>query len=174
MIKKHRNIEHLNSLILGAIENDRLDELRHYISIYPTSKIESVKKSGTFLISSLTKCKPKSSKFLYEQGFNQSTPLFIIMHSPIDKMSDVYDLMKNIGISTTFDKSILIKRILDPYKILDNPNRIDIAMKYLEDGFFTEKDFEETLIEISLKHKDTRFKTVVTQYIREYKLSKIL
>jgi hypothetical protein len=57
---------------------------------------------------------------------------------------------------------------------LDNPNRIDIAMKYLEQGFFSEEEFEETLNEISKKNKESRFKYVVNQYVREYKLNKIL
>lgn len=174
MIKKHRNINHLNDLIFGSIENDRVNDLRYYISVYPSDQIEKVKKNGSFLKSALTKCKPESSKFLYEEEFNISTPLFIILDSPIDKMSDVYDLMKNIGIKTSFNKSILIKRILEPYKILDNPNRIDIAMKYLEQGFFSEEEFEETLNEISKKNKESRFKYVVNQYVREYKLNKIL
>jgi hypothetical protein len=174
MIKNHRNINHLNSLIFGSIENDRVDDLRYYISVYPSDKIENIKKSRDFLISALTKCKPESSKFLYKEGFNTTTPLFIILETPIDKMSDVYDLMKNIGINTTFNKRTLIKRILEPYKVLDNPNRIDVAMKYLEQGFFSEEDFEETLNEISSSHEKTRFKYVVNQYVREYKLNKIL
>ena len=174
MIKNHRNINHLNSLIFGSIENDRVDDLRHYISVYPSDKIENIKKSRDFLISALTKCKPESSKFLYEEGFNTTTPLFIILETPIDKMSDVYDLMKNIGINTTFNKRTLIKRILEPYKVLDNPNRIDVAMKYLEQGFFSEEEFEETLNEISSSHEKTRFRYVVNQYVREYKLNKIL
>ena len=61
-----------------------------------------------------------------------------------------------------------------PYKVLDNPNRIDVAMKYLEQGFFSEEEFEETLNGISSTHKETRFKHVVNQYVREYKLNKIL
>lgn len=174
MIKNHRNINHLNSLIFGSIENDRVDDLRYYISVYPSDKIENIKKSRDFLISALTKCKPESSKFLYKEGFNTTTPLFIILETPIDKMSDVYDLMKNIGINTTFNKRTLIKRILEPYKVLDNPNRIDVAMKYLEQGFFSEEEFEETLNEISSSHEKTRFKYVVNQYVREYKLNKIL
>ena len=181
MIKNHRNINHLNSLIFGSIENDRVDDLRHYISVYPSDKIENIKKSRDFLISALTKCKPESSKFLYDiyasyakEGFYTTTPLFIILETPIDKMSDVYNLMKNIGINTTFNKRTLIKRILEPYKVLDNPNRIDVAMKYLEQGFFSEEEFEETLNEIFSSHEKTRFKYVVNQYVREYKLNKIL
>ena len=174
MIKNHRNINHLNSLIFGSIENDRVDDLRYYISVYPSDKIENIKKSRDFLISALTKCKPESSKFLYKEGFNTTTPLFIILETPIDKMSDVYDLMKNIGINTTFNKRTLIKRILEPYKVLDNPSRIDVAMKYLEQGFFSEEEFEKTLNEISSSHEKTRFKYVVNQYVREYKLNKIL
>ena len=161
-------------MIFGSIENDRVDDLRHYISVYPSDQIEKVKKNGSFLISALTKCKPESSKFLYEEGFNKSTPLFIIMDSPIDKMSDVNELMISLGINYMLDKSILITRILTPYKVLDNPNRIDVAMKYLEQGFFSEKEFEETLNVISSTHKETRFKHVVNQYVREYKLNKIL
>ena len=174
MIKNHRNINHLNDLIFGSIENDRVDDLRHYISVYPSDQIEKVKKNGSFLISALTKCKPESSKFLYEEGFNKSTPLFIIMDSPIDKMSDVNELMISLGINYMLDKSILITRILTPYKVLDNPNRIDVAMKYLEQGFFSEEEFEETLNGISSTHKETRFKHVVNQYVREYKINKIL
>lgn len=183
MIKKHRNKEHLNSLILGAIENDRIDELKFY------TKLLDDNKNSEFLKSALIKCKLESSKFLSEMGFTISSPLFVLLNSPIENMHSVYKLLIDLGY--TFNKTnnvgvhysdytsdsikkYCIKRILNPYKVLDNPNRIDIAMKYLENGFFTEKDFEETLIEISIKHKDSRFKTIVTQYIREYKLNKLL
>jgi hypothetical protein len=64
MIKNHRNINHLNSLIFGSIENDRVDDLRYYISVYPSDKIENIKKSRDFLISALTKCKLHSIKEL--------------------------------------------------------------------------------------------------------------
>jgi len=174
MIKNHRNINHLNDLIFGSIENDRVEELRHYISVYPSGQIEKVKKSGDFLKSALTKCKTESSKFLYEKEFSIGNPLFILLESPIDKMSNVHDLMKSLGVNYILNKSTLIKRILEPYKILDNPNRIDVAMKYLEHGFFSEEEFEETLNEISSRHGETRFKYVVNQYVREYKLNKIL
>ena len=47
MIKNHRNINHLNSLIFGSIENDRVDDLRHYISVYPSDKIENIIKQDS-------------------------------------------------------------------------------------------------------------------------------
>ena len=68
----------------------------------------------------------------------------------------------------------LILRILGPYKLADNPNRYNIAAKYVESGFFTQKQFEEALSEIYEKHKATKWTNIVKSCMREYNLSKIL
>lgn len=47
-------------------------------------------------------------------------------------------------------------------------------MQYLESGFFTDNQFEEALNEISTSYKPSRYNGVVNQFIREYKLKKLL
>jgi len=182
MIKKHRTIEHLNSLILGSIENDRLDELRYYISVYPPTKTEHAKRRGDFIRLALFKCKYESSKFLYDMGFSIGNPDYILSKCPIGNISNVYNLIFSLIGGKEYkpgkpNKNLanqIINRILEPNKVLMNPNRIDVAMKYVESGFLKESDFENALNEISIKHKDSPFKGVVNQYVREYKLNKIL
>jgi len=182
MIKKHRNKKHLDSLILGAIENDRVDELAFY-----TKSLDN-HNNQEFLTYALTRCKLESSKFLYESGFTFrygiDNPLYILMDAPIDNLDNVYNLIISLSFRESDElsneylaykfKKYCVKRLLDPYKVLDNPKRIDIVMDYIKKGFFTEEIFEEVLTEISEKHKESRFKNVVNQYIREYKLNKIL
>jgi hypothetical protein len=182
MIKKHRNKKHLDSLILGAIENDRVDELAFY------TKLLDNHNNQEFLTYALTRCKLESSKFLYGSGFTfrygTNNALYILMDAPIHNLDNVYNLITNLSFSgelykfgdytSESVKKYCVKRLLDPYKVLDNPKRIDIAMDYIKKGFFTEQIFEEALTEISEKHKESRFKNVVNQYVREYKLNKIL
>ena len=67
-----------------------------------------------------------------------------------------------------FSKDLLLKQ-----NFLD-PNRYDIAAKYVESGFFTQKQFEEALSEIYEKHKATKWTNVVKSCMREYNLNKIL
>jgi len=105
MIKKHRNKEHLNSLILGAIENDRIDELKFY------TKLLDDNKNSEFLKSALIKCKLESSKFLSEMGFTISSPLFVLLNSPIENMYD----------------DVLASKLID--KILDNTKE-DVIIVY--------------------------------------------
>ena len=182
MIKRHRTIEHLNSLILGSIENDKLDELRHYISIYPPIGLQQAKKSGNFLNYALAKCKYDSSKLLCELGFNMSNPEYILSKCTIQNIENVYKLLSHFDKSNKwrFDRpnnilmNKMINRILDPNKVFENPNRINVAMQYLESGFFTDNQFEESLNEISTSYKPSRYNGVINQLIREYKLKKLL
>lgn len=106
-------------------------------------------------------------------GFKVS-PNFILSKCPISKIGDIYTLMYNLGIKIDISKSEIIKRILEPYKIVDNISRIDIAMGYLKSGLFDHHEFKNALDRIQLDNKDSRFNGVIREYIREYKLHMIL
>ena len=176
MIKRHRNTNHLNSLILGSIESNRVDELKHYISIYPKDLIEKHKNGHSeFLENALVKARNECAEFLIESGFTVRNPEFIILDTKIENLPFAMKNMENLGFHFRDDfKSALVRRILEPYKVLDNPKRVDIALEYLKSGFFTESQFEEGLNKIEKSNKGKRFEHVVKSYIREYKLNKIL
>jgi len=177
MIKRHRNIAHLNSLILGSIESNRVDELMHYISVYPKDLIEKHHKNGhsAFLENALLKARNECAKFLIESGFIVRNPEFIILDTKIENLEFAMKNMESLGFHFREEfKSGLVRRILEPYKVLDNPRRVNIALEYLESGFFTEIQFEEALDKIFKSSKGKRFENVVRSYIREYKLNKIL
>jgi hypothetical protein len=176
MIKRHRNNNHLNSLILGTIESNRVDELKHYISVYPKDLLQKHKNNHSdFLESALVKARNECAKFLIEFGFIVRNPEFIILDTKIENLPFAMKNMESLGFHFRDEfKSSLVLRILEPYKVLDNPKRIDIALEYLESGFFTECQFEEGLDKIEKANKGKRFERVVKSYIREYKLNKIL
>jgi len=171
MIKKHRNTNHLISLTTGAIESGRVDELRHYISKF--TKDFLLKQN--FLEESLIKSRYECSKILLESGLKIDNPDRILFKCKIEDIEKVSKNMASLGF--TFNEKIkvqLIIRILGPYKLADNPNRYNIASEYVKSGFFTKKEFEEALSEISEKHKETKWNNIVKSCMREYNLSKIL
>jgi hypothetical protein len=171
MIKKHRNTNHLISLTTGSIESGRVDELVHYISKFTKDLLLK----QNFLEESLIKSRYECSKVLLESGLKIDNPDRILFKCKIEDMEKVAKNMTSLGFNFNEDiKAQLIIRILGPYKLAENPNRYNIAAKYLESGFFTQKQFEDALLEISKKHKATKWTNIVKSCIREYNLSKIL
>jgi len=171
MIKKHRNTNHLISLTTGSIESGRVDELVHYISKFTKDLLLK----QNFLEESLIKSRYECSKVLLESGLKIDNPDRILFKCKIEDIEKVSKNMVSLGFNFNEDiKAQLIIRILGPYKLAENPNRYNIAAKYLESGFFTQKQFEDTLLEISKKHKATKWTNIVKSCIREYNLSKIL
>lgn len=171
MIKPHRNTNHLISLTTGSIESGRVNELVHYISKF--SKDLLLKQN--FLEEALIKSRYDCAKVLIESGFEIKSPDYILFKCKIEDMEKVSKNMTSLGFTFKEDvKMQLILRILGPYKLSDNPNRYDIAAKYVESGFFTQKQFEEALSEIYEKHKATKWTNVVKSCMREYNLNKIL
>jgi hypothetical protein len=176
MIKRHRNTNHLNSLILGSIESNRVDELKHYISVYPKDLLQKHKNNHSdFLESALVKARNECAKFLIESEFIVRNPEFIILDTKIENLPFAMKNMESLGFHFRDEfKSALVRRILEPYKVLDNPRRVNIALEYLQNGFFTESQFEEGLDKIEKSNKGKRFENIVKSFIREYKLNKIL
>jgi hypothetical protein len=171
MIKKHRNTNHLISLTTGSIESGRVDELVHYISKFTKDLLLK----QNFLEEALIKSRYDCAKALIESGFEIKSPDYILFKCKIEDMEKVSKNMISLGFNFNEDiKTQLIIRILGPYKLAENPNRYNIAAKYLESGFFTQKQFEDALLEISKKHKATKWTNIVKSCIREYNLSKIL
>ncbi len=171
MIKKHRNTNHLISLTTGSIESGRVDELVHYISKFTKDLLLK----QNFLEEALIKSRYDCAKALIESGFEIKSPDYILFKCKIEDMEKVSKNMISLGFNFNEDiKAQLIIRILGPYKLAENPNRYNIAAKYLESGFFTQKQFEDALLEISKKHKATKWTNIVKSCIREYNLSKIL
>jgi hypothetical protein len=171
MIKKHRNTNHLISLTTGAIESGRVDELKHYISKLPKDLLHK----QNFLEDSLIKSRYECAKILMESGLTISNPDLILFKCKIEDMEKTTKIMSSLGFTFKEDMNVrLIKRILEPYKLVDNPNRYYVATKYVESGFFTQSQFEEALFQISEKHKSTKWISIMKSCMREYNLSKIL
>lgn len=176
MIKKHRNPGQLRDLINGALECDNVTELSYYLSL-SSGDIESLKTQ--LLLSSIVKFKENSAKFLIPISTYKYTHIIEIFRKlKLEKIKEAFVLMENIGIDLDLYvgyKVYLIRRIMEPYKLLDNPNRINVLYNLLSDGFFTKEDIYPVLDEYERKHSGKkRVEGIFKGIKRELIISNIL
>jgi hypothetical protein len=176
MIRKWRNINHLENFITGSIENDNIDDFKHYINSYIKVRNDS-RFITKFLDFSIEKNSLECFQYLHEMGYRTTNHEHILLwECNILLIEDIYEnLLKNGYEFKSTIKFNILKRILEPYKILDNRNRIQVAWDYIESGFIDKQTFEK-YIEFTAKIiKDgNRFKDTILGFVREFKLNQLL
>ena len=175
MIKQHKNIRHLNDLIIGTITHGNYDDFVHYISIYPKDILEKKKKSSysdNYLYYSLLRSKLDISKYLKELGFETSIT-HLLHNTKVSEIESVYSTLIDLGYDINLiSKQNIIVRILDHTKLEANRNRIDVFFKYVDSGFFTNEDVKNA-IDYLIK-EDKAKHVAIKGIIREYQLNKLL
>ncbi len=175
MIKQHKNIKHLDDLIIGAITHGNYDDFVHYISNYPKDILEKKKKSSyndNFLYYSLLRSKFNISKYLKELEFETSIA-YVIHDTKIGDIESVYSTLKDLGYDVNvISKQNIILRILDHTKLAANRNRVDVFFKYIDSGFFTSEDVKNA-IDYLIKEDKVKH-AAIKGVIREYQLNKLL
>lgn len=175
MIKQHKNIRHLNDLVIGAITHGNYANFVHYISIYPKDILEKKKKSSyndNFLYYSLIRSKLDISKYLKDIGFETSIT-YVLHDTKIDDIESVYKTLIELNYDVSLvSKQNLIIRILDHTKLEANKNRVDVFFKYVDSGFFTSEDVKNA-IEYLIKQDKVKH-VAIKGVIREYQLNKLL
>jgi len=173
MFKKHRNLNHLKTLIIGTIEQNRTEALSYYISKLP----QDLKRKSEYLYFAVYKNKPECVSILKEQGIEpDSSFLHAVYVCKLEHIKDVCDILISLGfeISDSYKKNI-IKRIIEPYKIEIDPNRFSIAIKYLDDGFFTYEQFNHATKSFLDKFKpNSKYAGLLISAKRESLLNKLL
>lgn len=176
MIKNHKNIKHLNDLIIGAITHGNYNDLVYYINKYPSDDLEKLKLKNSFninfLFHSLLKYQYEISKYLIEMGFIITNIPNLLNSTKIIDIESVYNNLLKLGYDVERHKQSIIIRILDHTKLAANKERINLFHKYVESGFFSSKDISKAMD--YLIKEDKIKNSLVRQVIREYQLNKIL
>jgi hypothetical protein len=175
MVKKWRNTKHLESFIVGSIESDNIECFKHYITAYIKVKGED-RFVTEFLDFTIEKNSVKCFKHLHEIGYKTvGQDRILLSRCKINLIEDIYNLLKSHGYEFSVNiKFNILKRILEPYKIEDNRERIDVAWNYIQSGFIEKEVFDSYIAFITSNTKESKYKNTVIGFIREYKLNQIL
>ena len=182
MTKKPRNINHLKDLITGTIQQDRLDDLKFYLSTCSHSNLENIKKQPSLLMFAVHSGNLEICKYLYSNGFSLlHGPSYILVSATYDKLVSSFNILKSLD-NNIFEKSggdekvkeLILSKILEQYKVIDNPNRESYAIDLMKSGFIDEKKFNKIFNKIQEKNKGTRFEKTLVMVNRELILNQLL
>lgn len=171
-MKKERNIKHLESLIRGTIERNDIEEFKQYIN--SSFKYRDDRLMIRCLEFSIQKNNIDCFNILHEMNIKTNSHEFLLLRKcEISKIQDMYNNLLLKGYSFSKDiKFRIINRILEPYKVLVKPERVEVAYRYIESGFIEESVYEQYINYISKKNE--KYSNVVVQYIREFKINELL
>ena len=113
MFKKHRNLEHLKTLIVGTIEQNRTEALSYYISQLPQDFTDF--KKSEYLYFAVYKNKPDCISILKEKGIEpNSSFLHAVYVCKLEHIKDVCNILISLGfeISDSYKKNIIINNIM--------------------------------------------------------------
>lgn len=133
--------------ITDAVVNDKIDKLKFLIYSLPGDILK--KKIDEFLYYSVINGSENCSFFLLEKGAT-----IVLNNNPLHSckyfmIHEVYYLCEKISFeyNIPFDnsKDRLIKRILEPYKVEQNPERVTYLYSLFRSGFFSMKEIKECI-----------------------------
>jgi len=171
MIKKHRNIKHLTDLIVGTINSDNVYDLSIYLNKYkplmPNDKLDN------FLNYAMSKNKLAIMLFLSEIGVVTTNYEFILRTCDIMDLEKVYKGIEQLGYK--FSKNVkynILSRLLKPYKLIDNINRMSVAINYVESGFIDRETYNLYMNQYFIEYGDKA--KVIRPFLRDRILNSIL
>lgn len=171
----------LNDALISNVHANQLDNLKFNISSL-RSDLFNDKLKRKLLSLSISNGSKDCALFLIEQGAI-CNPYYIPSECKYDKIDVVCDILEELmdkypksftpvafGTNINFmDKKVLIKRILDPSKIVDNPGRVDYLMNNTK--FFDTKDIKEVIDE-EFKNKPEKWSALIS-LLRDIKLKEL-
>jgi len=180
-MKLPRNRKHLSDMINGCIENDSVEGLRFYLTIFRSNffmpqDIDSLKKEYPNLLSdSISKYKVECANYLHSLGFTTNPYNVLLRECKIQKVQEVYNLLIELGYEMSDDIVDKISlRILEPYKIDVDKSRIDTALNLISSGFISEERFEIVLNKLIKDTTNKKFESNIKIFVRDFRLKKIL
>lgn len=171
----------LNDALISNVHANQLDNLKFNISSL-RSDLFNDKLKRKLLSLSISNGSKDCALFLIEQGAI-CNPYYIPSECKYDKIDVVCDILEELmdkypksftpvafGTNINFmDKKVLIKRILDPSKIVDNPGRVDYLMNNTK--FFDTKDIKKVIDE-EFKNKPEKWSALIS-LLRDIKLKEL-
>lgn len=169
---KHR--KRLRDALESNVHDNQIDNLTKNFKLLRPDEFDKCKNS--LLSLSIKNASEDCALFLIEQGA-VCNPFYIPSDCKYNKIDVVYKLLEELTYeypksftSTSFiSKKDLIKRILEPTKILDNPKRIDYLMENTK--FFNIKDVREVIDE-QFKKKPEKWSALIS-LLRDIKLKEL-
>ena len=181
---KHR--KRLRDALESNVHDNQIENLITNFKLMKPDEFDSYK--GSLLSLSLKNGSRECALFLIKQGA-VCDPWFIPMECKYDKVIIISNLLKelvtnypnNFTLSSgsksfkqindelIIDKKCLIERILDPVKIIDNPNRVEYVMENTD--FFETKLIKE-VIDDKFKSKPEKWGSLIS-LLREIKLKEL-
>jgi hypothetical protein len=176
----------LRDALESNVHDNQIENLITNFKLMRSNEFDSCK--GSLLSLSLKYGSKECALFLIEQGAI-CNPWFIPMECKYDKVIIISNLLKElvnkypnnftqscgsrsfkqINNELIIDKKCLIERILDPSKIIDNPNRVEYVMENTD--FFETKLIKEVIDE-KFKSKPEKWGALIS-LLREIKLKEL-
>jgi|SaaInlV_165m_DNA_1040744.scaffolds.fasta_scaffold09630_6 hypothetical protein len=171
----------LNDALISNVHANQLDNLKFNVSSL-RSDLFNDKLKRKLLSLSISNGSKDCALFLIEQG-SICNPYLIPSECRYDKIDVVCDILEELmneypqsftpvdfGTNINFmGKKVLIKRILDPSKVVDNPGRVDYLMKNTH--FFDTKDIKEVINE-EFKSNPEKWSSLIS-LLRDIKLKEL-
>ena len=168
--------DRLKDALISNVHANQLDNLKYNVSLLRTNLFDDGLKSKLLTLS-LTNASKECALFLIEQGAI-CNPSYILSECKYDKIHIVYELVDELvdefpdnftGSGMNKNKKYLIKRILDPSKINENPHRIDYLMSNTK--FFSTKEIKQCIDE-EYKSKPEKWSALIS-LLRDIKLKEL-
>lgn len=175
--------DRLKDALVSNVHEDQIENLKYNVSLLRSNLFTDGLKRK-LLVQSITNGSKECALFLIEQGA-VCNPCFLPLECKYDKIHLVCDLLEEIvyeypksftsasgqGAFTTLniDKKALIKRILEPRKISENPKRVDYIMTNTK--FFETKEIKEVIDE-QFKSNPEKWSALIS-LLRDIKLKEL-
>lgn len=163
----------LDALNSNAHDNDiegLKENLDYYRSLFPG------KNNWYFLLETAIKNNSKEcAEYLLSTDVEVANTTYLLKDCKYEKMIEVYHFLEYLvskypkSFKYELDKKILIKRLIEPYKIDSNPKRLDFLLDNLD--FFGVKNLEAVMEEVYTEKPEKKAK--LSSVIREIKLREL-
>lgn len=152
--------------IINLITEDKLTEVKSLLSYLGDYK----KYEQRFIKTAIIHCSQDCSDFFLNEGVTISLNN-IFRKCKFNKFFDVYEfcnkLSEKYNIIFSITKDSLIERLLDPYKVDTNPERVDYFLNLIDGGFLT---ISEAILFL---HNNSKGKNTLKRILRELKLQEL-
>ena len=168
--------ERLYNALESNVFDDQIEQLKENLSQF--SSLVDEKRKKNLLHLSIQSGSPNCARYFLDEGFT-CNPNFILIECKYNKIIDVYNLLEELlneypksfignERKMPLNKISLIKRLIDPSKIVDNQKRVDYLLENME--FFGASNITNVIDDVySGSPKMSKLKSL----IREIKLKEL-
>lgn len=157
--------------IRTAVHTDNIDVLKKESWFLPTNIFQSEKKY--LLQSAIINCSKQCTDFLFDKDIKISIDV-ILLDCKWNKIQEVYLFCQQFsnekGIKFNFNKERVIRRLLAPDKVENNPLRVEYLHTLIKNSFVGSKEAKEIINELYVSEVK---KGNIKQLLREITLKEL-